>query len=99
MQIRLLQARMAEILDGQGTLLPQFASVDSMVHLLNLESPADLLYYHRSNSGALLADEAEVRQILRMRVEFDHAQIDAIRLPKPPPPRSPPAPPHPTTSR
>lgn len=76
-QIRILQARMADILDGQGTLLPQFAAVDNMVHLLNLESPADLNQYYRS--GVALAEE-EVKRILRQRVEFDPGQIDRLKL-------------------
>lgn len=43
-QVRLLQEKLVELVDGKATLLPQFAKLDHMVALLNLESPGDIQY-------------------------------------------------------
>ena len=103
-QVRLLQEQLVELIDGKGTLLPQFARLDHMVTLLNLDSPADVHYvmavHHPGNGQAgdnrgrggggtkkeeeeaasRLLTGAEVKQVLKQRVEFDPHVVDALVL-------------------
>ena len=50
-----------------------------MVTLLNLESPADLQYYKNGAKDAGLT-EAEVKAIMKLRVEFDPTVIDRLKV-------------------
>ena len=75
----MLQEKLVELIDGQGTLLPQFAVLDHMVTLLSLESPADIQYYKNGAKDAGLT-EAEVKAFLKLRVEFDPAIIDRLKV-------------------
>jgi len=108
-QVRLLQEQLVELIDGKGTLLPQFARLDQMVTLLNLDSPADVQYLmmtgpeaierrpvpggqkekeKKKKEGAAAAaaaaaarlTPAEIKQVLKQRVEFDPRVVDAIQL-------------------
>lgn len=108
-QVRLLQEQLVELIDGKGTLLPQFAVLDHMVTLLNLDSPADVQYFTASSvappppvaaaaanggktsgnkgsggSGGGMAPQrlttSEVKQVLKLRVEFDVALIDRLKI-------------------
>lgn len=116
-QVRLLQEKLVELVDGKATLLPQFARLDHMVALLNLESPADIQYLAGSfGTGAAAAAAAaagsspakrpgpqgqrspvgekgkgeeedgvglgpeEVRQVLKLRQEFDPGVIDRLKI-------------------
>jgi hypothetical protein len=119
-QVRLLQEQLVELIDGKGTLLPQFAVLDHMVTLLNLDSPADVQYVTASivapppppppatvaaaanggktaggaqqgnkgggsgGSGGEMAPQRlttnEVKQVLKLRVDFDVALIDRLKI-------------------
>lgn len=58
-QVRLLQEQLVELIDGKGTLLPQFARLDQMVTLLNLDNPTDV-----QNLMMTEPEAAEGRQML-----------------------------------
>lgn len=108
-QVRLFQEKLVELIDGKATLLPQFARLDHMVTLLNLESPGDIQYFttqpsvssssssSRCPSGttdkakaqesrkgededAQPLSASEMKQILKLRVEFDSSVIDRLKL-------------------
>lgn len=105
-QVRLLQEKLVELVDGKATLLPQFAKLDHMVALLNLESPGDIQYLAGfgintspsrrqgglpgrqspvgppgtgKEEGVGLGPE-EVRQVLKLRVEFDPGMVDRLKI-------------------
>ena len=75
----MLQEKLVELIDGKGTLLPQFAVLDHMVTLLNLESPADIQYYKNGAKDAGLT-ELEVKSFMKLRVEFDPTVIDRLKI-------------------
>ena len=97
-QVRLLQEQLVELIDGKGTLLPQFARLDQVVTLLNLDSPADVQYLMMTGPEATTErplpgggqkekekkearlTPAEIKQVLKQRVEFDPRVVDAIQL-------------------
>jgi len=101
-QVRVLQEQLVELIDGKGTLLPQFARLDQMVTLLNLDSPADVQYLmmtgpelierrpvpggqkdkekEKKEGAAARLTPAEIKQVLKQRVEFDPRVVDAIQL-------------------
>lgn len=116
-QVRLLQEKLVELVDGKATLLPQFARLDHMVALLNLESPGDIQYlagFGAAPAGASSPSKhpggpmagggrlsplptvggggrgeeqdgvglglEEVRQVLKLRVEFDPGVVDRLKI-------------------
>ena len=111
-QVRLLQERLVELVDGKATLLPQFARLDHMAALLSLESPGDVQYLaatfgggsspSRPKHGGVPAAGAaggggggskgeeegeglglgpeEVRQVLKLRVDFDPGVVDRLKI-------------------
>lgn len=106
-QVRLLQEQLVELIDGKGTLLPQFARLDQVVTLLNLDSPADVQYLmmvgpevngRPGNGGGRVGGNqeekekkdgqaqptrltpAEIKQVLKQRVEWDPRVVDALVL-------------------
>jgi hypothetical protein len=103
-EVRLLQEKLVELVDGKATLLPQFAKLDHMAALLNLESPADIQYLAnfgaaspskrgvpaaggiRSPKGGDKEEEGvglgleEVRQVLKLRVDFDPGMVDRLKI-------------------
>jgi len=77
--MRLLQQHMGEILDGKGSLLPQFATLDQMVLLLTLEKPADLQYYKVTAETSSMT-EKQIKKVLKQRIDFEGDVIDKLKV-------------------
>ncbi|CAM9406742.1 unnamed protein product [Chrysoparadoxa australica] len=73
-EVRALQRRLGALLDG-GTLMKQFASLNKMVLVLNLERPEDVRHYETCNDGSISKEEIEA--IMSLRTDFDAAAIKA----------------------
>jgi hypothetical protein len=78
-QVRLLQQKLGELLDGRSTLLPQFVALDQMVLLITLERPADIQYYKLGGQEGGLTED-DIRRVLKQRVEFDAAVVDKLKI-------------------